>query len=150
MTPIPAVVFDVDGTIANNDHRRHFVLNKPRDWKNFNANIWHDTPHEDIVELVKIFYSHYPILICTARTGDLLDITREWLDEVAGLQGFYEKIYIRGEKDYKDDQILKVELLEQIRADGYEPKFWIDDRQRVVDAIRAQGIRVLQVCEGNF
>jgi hypothetical protein len=41
-------------------------------------------------------------------------------------------------------------LLEEIRKDFGEPWLWFDDRNRVVDAIRAQGVRVMQVCEGDF
>jgi hypothetical protein len=41
-------------------------------------------------------------------------------------------------------------LLDQIRSDYGDPWLWFDDRNQVVDAIRACGVRVLQVAEGNF
>jgi len=41
-------------------------------------------------------------------------------------------------------------LLEQIRDEWGEPFLWFDDRNRVVDAMREEGIRVLQVQPGNF
>jgi hypothetical protein len=57
---------------------------------------------------------------------------------------------MRAEKDYRKDSIVKVELLEQIRKDFANPWLWVDDRQQVVDAIRGEGIRVLQVAPGDF
>ena len=45
------IVFDIDGTLANIEHRRAFVATKPKNWKAFNAGIVNDTPHEDIVWL---------------------------------------------------------------------------------------------------
>jgi hypothetical protein len=62
----------------------------------------------------------------------------------------YSKLYMRPAKDHRPDYIIKVELLQQIRKDYGEPFMWFDDRNQVVDAIRAEGVRVLQVAEGNF
>jgi hypothetical protein len=59
-------------------------------------------------------------------------------------------MYMRRAKDYRPDSVVKVELLERITHDYARPWLWIDDRQQVVDAIRAQGVRVLQVAEGDF
>ena len=57
---------------------------------------------------------------------------------------------MRAEKDNRKDSIVKVELLQQIRKDYGEPFLWFDDRSQVVNAIRAQGVRVLQVAPGDF
>jgi hypothetical protein len=57
---------------------------------------------------------------------------------------------MRSAGDYRQDSIVKVELLQQIREKHGEPFLWIDDRQQVVDAIRAEGVRVLQVAPGDF
>ena len=51
------IVFDIDGTLANIEHRRSFVATKPKNWKAFNAGIVNDTPHEDLVELTWMFHS---------------------------------------------------------------------------------------------
>jgi hypothetical protein len=57
---------------------------------------------------------------------------------------------MRKKGDYRDDSIVKKELLDQIRKDGYNPLLAFDDRDRVVKAWRECGIRCLQVAEGNF
>lgn len=145
------IVVDIDGTLANCEHRQHYVRSKPRNWKAFNATIYDDTVHWDIVWLVKILHSvGCRIVICSARTDDLRQVTEKWLKEKAGLDGIYERLYLRGEKDYRDDDIIKRELLDVIRSDGFDPQMVFDDRDRVVKTWREAGLRCLQVNPGNF
>ena len=62
------------------------------------------------------------------------------------------KIYnlMRKIDDFRPDSIVKVELLAEIREKYGEPYLWVDDRKTVVEAIRNAGVRVLQVCEGDY
>ena len=48
-------IFDIDGTLANIEHRRHYVMNKPKNWKAFNSTMHLDTPYPEIVELAKFY-----------------------------------------------------------------------------------------------
>jgi len=142
------IVFDIDGTLANITHRRHLVEAKPKDWKAFNDGMVHDEPHDDVVDLLDIFAAkNYNIVLCTGRDEDYKQVTRDWLFKHGIL---FDGLYMRKSKDRRGDDIIKVELLEEIRKDFGEPWLWFDDRNRVVDAIRAQGVRVMQVCEGDF
>lgn len=145
------IVFDIDGTLSDPSHRQHFVRSKPRNWPAFNRTIFDDTVQYDIVWLAKVLHSiGCRIVICTARTDDLREVTEKWLKEKAGLDGIYEKVYMRAEKDYRDDDIIKRELLDIIRADGYDPVMVFDDRDRVVKIWREAGLRCLQVAPGDF
>ena len=36
-------IFDIDGTLMNIDHRRHFVEGETKDWKSFEENIKYDS-----------------------------------------------------------------------------------------------------------
>jgi hypothetical protein len=74
-------------------------------------------------------------------------VTNTWLN-TNGI--FFDDLYMRGHRDHRQDSIVKVELLERIRAEHGEPWLWFDDRNQVVDAIRAQGVRVMQVAPGDF
>ncbi len=142
------IVFDIDGTLANVDHRRHWVASKPKNWAAWNAAMKHDTPHEDIVWLLdSLRQSNTRIVICSGRGEETRAVTETWLWQNVGP---WDALYMRAEKDYRKDSIVKVELLQQIRKDYANPWLWVDDRQQVVDAIRAEGVRVLQVAPGNF
>jgi hypothetical protein len=54
------IICDIDGTIANVQHRLHFIKNpdgtmKPyaeRDWDSFNAACVDDTPYEDVIDVL--------------------------------------------------------------------------------------------------
>lgn len=140
-------VFDVDGTLSNLEHRISHIQGSPKDWKTFNSLVEHDTPHEDIIWLSNVFAAHGRIIICTGREEVYLEQTANWLEKHG--MGF-DAIYMRPAGDYRHDDIIKKELLEQIRKDYGEPYMWFDDRSRVVDAIREEGIRVLQVAPGDF
>ena len=142
------IVFDIDGTIANVDHRRHWVATKPKNWAAWNAGMSNDTVHEDIVEMMDLFADKdYQIILCSGRGDDTRAVTEKWL---ADNDIPYNQLFMRRAGDYRKDSIVKVELLQQIRQWHGEPFIWFDDRQQVVDAIRAEGVRVCQVAPGDF
>lgn len=147
------VIFDVDGTIANTDHRNHYLKTHPRRWDDYKADALFDEPYQDIVWLLKTLRrAGCDIVLCTARTEDERSITEKWLASVARILHIedYDKMYMRETEDRRDDSVVKLELLEQIRNDGYDPVMVFDDRQRVVDAWRESGMRCLQVQPGDF
>ena len=74
-------------------------------------------------------------------------VTLKWL---ADHEIPFDDIYMRAEKDYRSDDIIKSELLDQILNDGYEPVMVFDDRDQVVKMWRERGLICAQVAEGNF
>lgn len=142
------IVFDIDGTLANIEHRRGFVASKPKNFKAFNAAIPQDTPHEEITFLAKTFADQgHTVLLCSGRGEESRDVT---VKQMADFGVSFVKLFMRQLGDYRRDDIVKVELLAQIREQFGEPYLWFDDRKQVVDAIRGQGVRVLQVAPGDF
>jgi hypothetical protein len=57
---------------------------------------------------------------------------------------------MRPKGDYRDDGVIKFELLQKIREDGFNPTIAFDDRNRVVDMWRTNGIICAQVAPGDF
>ena len=55
-----------------------------------------------------------------------------------------------GRMIHRPDNLVKGELLDAIRADGYEPVMAFDDRTVCVNFWRACGIPCAQVADGNF
>ena len=142
------VVFDIDGTLADIRHRLHHLGKTPRDWDSFKKKISNDKPFEDIIWLSRLFYiMNIPTIICTAREEYSRDLTIDWLVE-NNIE--FNDLYMRNDKDYRDDGVIKKELLAKIREEWGEPLFWFDDRDRVVKALREEGVRVLQVANGDF
>jgi hypothetical protein len=163
----PCVLVDIDGTIADLSHRLHHI--KPpghvgwvdldaksrfkKNWKAFHAEALNDSPIHEIIHLVHVlFESRYAgqevqIIFVTARHESQRADTERWLDD----QGVpRHSLYMRADADYRSDDIVKGELLDQIIESGYAPMLAIEDRKRVVDMYRARGIKVLHVAEGEF
>jgi len=146
---VSVVVFDIDGTIADNSHRQHHLMGGKKDWKSYNATMSKDGLIEDVAVLLITLAMNNHIILCTGREEVYREVTQRWLEEQY-LARYAKDIFMRPEKDYRSDAIVKVELLNAIKAKYVKPWLWFDDRQQVVDAIRAQGIRVLQVAPGDF
>jgi hypothetical protein len=143
------VVFDIDGTIANNNHRRPHLIGEKKDWKSYNATMIKDGLIRDVADLMFELSANHDIILCTGREEVYRNVTVAWLRNY-NLTRCIVDVFMRPEKDYRSDAIVKVELLNIITELYGKPWLWFDDRQQVVDAIRAEGIRVMQVAPGDF
>lgn len=139
------IIFDIDGTIADCRHRRHFVTNGNHDWKSFNESMVMDTPIEPIVKLylnLKFNCSH-DIILVSGRGEDYRLHTQEWLGE-HGIDASEVNLKMRPFKDYRPDWEIKEEILMDLKAHGWWPDLVIDDREDVVQMWRRNGIICLQ------
>lgn len=143
-----AVIFDLDGTLALIDHRRHHVEKKPTDWPAFYEGIPDDLPNIPVINTLHgLMAVGYVGLICSGRPEDYRDVTESWLIEH---QVNCERLYMRPSGDYRSDVDIKLEMLAEIRAEGYDPMLACDDRNRLVKMWREQGLVCLQAAEGDF
>ena len=141
-------IFDIDNTIANNEHRIHHLHETPKNWNAWNAKYHLDTPHWEIVEIIDMAIEKgIKIVLCTGRDAAYRKETIAWFEEH---DIGYDALYMRPEGERKEDSEVKRDLLKQIRADGYDPVMVFEDRDRVVDMWREEGLRCLQVAPGNF
>lgn len=146
--PPHTVVYDVDGTLSDPEHRRQYVAVKPKNWPAFERGMKDDPPQQDIIWLLQLMQTAgVTILIATGRSEDNRAVTEAWLAE-HGIT--YAKLYMRSKKDYRSDDIVKSEILDQMLADGYNPTMAVDDRNQVVAEWRRRGLRCLQVQPGDF
>ena len=143
-------VFDIDGTLADCSHRLPFIQTTPKDWRSFFAAVDNDVPIKHMVNLCFTLLEHgEEIVFVSGRSDECRLQTEAWLRRHVYPIGVLN-LYMRREGDHRADDILKVELLAQLRADGFEPIMAFDDRTRVVDAWRAAGIPCAQVAPGDF
>ncbi|TFI60277.1 hypothetical protein E2493_00765 [Sphingomonas parva] len=144
-----AVIFDIDGTLADVSHRLHH-LDGEKDWNAFFKAMADDAPVEPIARLARMLRHNAEarrdidaVLIVTARP-DREDWRRTTLDWLALHDIPYDAIYMRPEGDIRADHLVKAEMLQRILDDGYEPVLVIDDRPQVVRMWREHGITTLQ------
>ena len=136
------VIFDIDGTIADLTHRLHYVTTKPKNWPAFNKAISNDVPIWQVIEILfSLKNDGWRIILCSGRSEDSRQDTIDWLIDY-GIWDKVESLYMRKSKDYRADNIIKEELLDQILIDGFVPVLVFDDRKRVVDMWRRRGLFV--------
>lgn len=140
-------IFDLDGTLALCDHRRHLVEKDPPDWDEFYAQCIHDKPNKPIVELCRTLQDcGHDIWIFSGRSDVVKDETREWLAKHSITSRWLK---MRPEGDYTPDDVLKERWINE-SADRHLIVCVFDDRQKVVDMWRRKGFVCCQVAEGNF
>lgn len=142
-------IFDIDGTVADCSHRLYHIQGKPADWRSFFAACLDDKPIPHIIELLdELHGAGARIVLVSGRSDECRTQTIEWIHVHTSLIG--PPLYMRKAGDHRPDNLIKIELLAQLRADGYEPIMAFDDRNQVVEAWRKAGIPCAQVAEGNF
>lgn len=142
-------IFDLDGTLCDVDHRRHFVRTEPKNWDAFNSLCHADQPHHDIVWLFDVLKSQEDstMILASGRSDEHIIETIDWLKK-NDIE--YTELFMRKQADKRDDYLVKFDILQQVRAKYGEPYMAIDDRDSVVRGWRKAGVRCLQVQEGNF
>lgn len=153
-----AVVCDLDGTLCNVEHRRHFVRREgKKDWRSFFQGISQDAVNEWCRTLLREMGNSYKIVYASGRGDELEKETRKWL-QTHGLDSFCDStgkwvdadLYMRPRSTHRQDYIVKEIILDFEILTRFEPIFFIDDRKQVVDMWRRRGYTCLQCDEGDF
>jgi len=147
--PMKVALFDIDGTLANIEHRRAYLDEPTPDWKAFNAAMGKDTPNEPVVSLYRTLWSApgFRTILVTGRNERSRKLTEQWLvwNEIP-----FDRLLMRKDNDFRSDHIIKEEILDLLLAEGLNIHFTVDDRQQVVDMWRRRGIMCLQCDVGDF
>lgn len=145
------ILVDIDGTVADCAHRRKFVEVSPKDWDSFlePKQVMKDKVILPIADLLRHLVCRYQIIYVSGRKSSLYDTTKRWLRK-HGLWFYPHRLFMRTDGDYREDSLVKEELLEEILALGYVPKYVLDDRNSVVEMWRRNGLTCLQVADGDF
>lgn len=143
-------VFDIDGTIANGDHRLPHIQKTPKDWKSYFAACGQDKPIQHVIDVLLAVSSDHEVFIFSGRSDEVRPETMAWLVEHTDIRWDDGDVYMRNAGDHRDDSLIKLEMLAALRARGYEVVLAFDDRDRVVKMWRDAGVPCAQVAPGDF
>jgi FMN phosphatase YigB (HAD superfamily) len=136
-----AVIFDMDGTLADVSGMRHYLTDDPRR-KNFD--LFHKSAclfapvNQRVVSQARFHAARgRAILIVTARKRMWGDYTKMWLDKHSIP---YERIYMRANDDYRRDYEVKRDILARIRSQGFDVVHAYDDNPNVIKLWTEEGI----------
>lgn len=136
-----AVICDLDGTLAWMQGRSPYDGTKV---------------DEDLIDpqlktlLIFLRHTGVRILFVSGREGteECRNKTSQWLHK--HFEDFNYELFMRKEKDYRGDEIIKKEIYNDYIKDNYYIISVFDDRQKVVDMWRKEGLLCCQVAEGDF
>jgi len=149
------VIFDLDGTLALIDDRRAVSTkdNGKMDWDTFfdPKNIQLDKPNWPVILMAQTLKkAGHRIVIFSGRSKATKDATRDWLKN---LDIPFDVLKMRptdgGLKWMKDD-LLKKKWLDDLFPNTDDIICVFDDRDKVVQMWRDNGITCFQVADGNF
>tara|TARA_B100000902_G_C27266287_1_gene893691 strand:- start:771 stop:1301 length:531 start_codon:yes stop_codon:yes gene_type:complete len=165
------IICDIDGTIADIKHRLHYIkdysgnLLKNPDWDSFNQACLNDQPIIDVIRIVKLLWLNgrsqsspeFNLKFFTGRNTLARENTLRWLiknffnkeasphDKELLLEKLGVTLSMREETDFRDDSVIKLEMMQQFKLLPENVLCIFEDRHHVVEMWRDNGYRVMQV-----
>lgn len=142
------VLFDLDGTLANISHRLHFIEGPEKNWTSFFMACVDDDPiTEGLMTLSAFRELGYHITIVSGRSDEVRKETESWIREQLG---WLPNLIMRKAGDYRSDHELKREWINTGAIHKSRVLLAFEDRTRVVNMYREEGIPCYQVAPGDF
>lgn len=152
----PLYIFDLDGTLALIDHRRHIIEGQDRSddkWRRFYAACDRDTPNQAVISVMEALRRFADVWVFTGRSEEVRDKTTAWLTSHTTFtpRELDLALMMRREGDHTPDDVLKRRWLDEMLLDDRQRLVAVfEDRGRVVQMWRAAGVPCFQVAEGGF
>lgn len=164
-------IVDIDGTLANIEHRLPLIQCEPKQWDAFFDACTDDKPIEDVIDVVRALYhskDEVRIKIAAGKETQHIDERSENSISIVYLTGRPERVrnktidwlmgnglpkgglYMRRDGDYRPDTIAKRSLLEGLIADGVKIAGVFEDRPSVCKVWRSMGLTVFQMQHEEF
>lgn len=137
----PAVIFDVDGTLALRTGDR-----SPYDM----TRVGEDEPNGPVVEMLRTIVKagDHKIVVTSGRDESARRQTEVWF---ACMDIHIDDLFMRRVGDQRPDNVVKLELYRRWIEPVYDVRWVVDDRRQVVSMWRRElGLLCAQVAEGDF
>lgn len=153
------IVFDLDGTLANCEHRVHHItgLSDKSSDERYRA-FFADCTKDEVIASGYVawmaFVESHDLAIVTGRSDEVREETIAWLVKN---EFFYDydaadsALFMRSAGDKRHDTTIKLDLLSEACAHfGGDPIIIFEDRDSVVKMWRKNGYTCFQVADGDF
>lgn len=137
-----AVIFDMDGTLADVSSIRHHVAGPKKDFDTFHRESVNVPPNADVVKMAHEAKSAgHDVIVVTARKAKYRNHTATWL-------GLHEvpsdAMYMRSDKDNRPDAEVKQDILNRVSR-SWDVVHAVDDNPNVLKVWEKNGIRTTRV-----
>ena len=147
LAPGSAVVFDIDGVLANADGRQHFITSPSRDWHSFFHACDTDKVITETQRLLDIIDPGIVVVLLTGRPIEVSDKTLEWLN-TNDLR--WDLLIMRKRGDYNASLSFKQQTIRQLRVMGFAVALAFEDDQRNREMFQNEGIPCMYVHSGYY
>lgn len=110
------IIFDIDWTIANCEHRLHLIKEQdPKDYIKFYMNCDKDEPISQVIEILERFNENrkYDLALITWRSEICSEKTRDWIENETGIKPAEYTLYMRDFDDHRPAHEVKKEVIKE-------------------------------------
>ena len=147
VAPGPAVVFDMDGVLADASGRQHLLERPFRDWDGFFEACGEDPLIDEVGQLLHCLDDDLVVVLLTARPIRVQRHTLDWLDR---MKLRWDVLIMREYGDYGASREFKRRTVDELRRYGFELLLAFEDDRRNVDMFRHEGIPCVYIHSGYY
>jgi predicted secreted acid phosphatase len=140
------VIIDIDGTLADNDHRAHHVEReegdkRPKDWDAFRdaSLVIKDKPIEHTRHCIEqMLRLNYHVMFVTGRDEAMRDVTARWLKDQYDLDVNDDTLHMRGSGNMLSPAAYKRDTVQAIKSNYPRDSFILIDDDRWIWPVYAE------------
>jgi hypothetical protein len=142
-------VFDLDGTLADCQHRVPMIDGTDAGYRRFFASCTHDKPIRHVIDVAaSLIECGHVVEVWSGRSDEVREQTEAWLMSNGIPRSCLTRMRQAG--DHRPDDVVKRQMLHDATLRDMRPDVVFDDRDRVVAMWRAEGVPCFQVAPGDF
>lgn len=137
-------VIDLDGTLADNRHRKHLIEKEDKEWRKYYQKAEKDKVYEKIRDKVSAISKTHSIVILTMRSDEIKDETLKWLENHQ--IPFNRLIMLPKEQRNVKSELFKKEKVENLP----NPDLAIDNKEENLTMFKNKGLKTYKANKGSL
>jgi hypothetical protein len=142
-----AIIFDIDGVLADASLRQHFLDRPRRDWDGFFNAAGDDPLIKEMGTLMTLIDPQFSFILMTGRPSSIADLTVEWL---ATNNLRWDLLITRNWGDYSRAREFKALETNQLLGMNFEIVLAFEDDKRNVEMFRENGVPCIYIESGYY
>jgi hypothetical protein len=143
--PGPAVIFDIDGVLADAAGRQHFL--DWGDWQSFFDAVGDDPTIGEIERLLELLDASLHVILVTGRPKRVQRQTVAWLERYSIR---WDLLIMREYGDYSGVDRFKRETLRELHAEGFDVRLALDDDPKNHAMYVSEGVPCIYIHSGYY
>jgi beta-phosphoglucomutase-like phosphatase (HAD superfamily) len=146
VSPVTAVLFDLDSTLRDSRHRHYLspAVNPDSTWHDYSAAGVYDAPMPGPITALRLLHEFNQVHIVSGSNESARDLTMGWLTEHIGLE-YIDHVALRADGDFSPNGLLKVNYARQLEQDGTKVVLFWEDWPSAAEELEKAGYPVVCV-----